>query len=51
MSARHGLKRDLLEMIIRLHVSLRITKFIFTKPIVPTVHRQECLEDEGVSSH
>ena len=49
MSARHGLKRDLLKMIKA--VSLRITKFIFTKPIVPTVHRQECLEDEGVSSH
>ena len=26
-------------------------KVYFYKPIVPTVHRQECLEDEGVSSH
>ena len=26
-------------------------KVCFYKPIVPTVHGQECLEDEGVSSH
>ena len=26
-------------------------KVYLYKPIVPTVHRQECLEDEGVSSH
>ena len=26
-------------------------KVYFYKPIVPTVHRQECLEDKGVSSH
>ena len=26
-------------------------KVYFYKSIVPTVHRQECLEDEGVSSH
>ena len=26
-------------------------KVYFYKPIVPAVHRQECLEDEGVSSH
>ena len=26
-------------------------KVYFYKPIVPTVYRQECLEDEGVSSH
>ena len=26
-------------------------KVYFYKPIVPTTHRQECLEDEGVSSH
>ena len=26
-------------------------KVYFYKSIVPTVHRQECLDDEGVSSH
>ena len=26
-------------------------KVYFYKSIIPTVHRQECLEDEGVSSH
>ena len=26
-------------------------KVYFYKSIVPTVHRQECLEDKGVSSH
>ena len=26
-------------------------KVYFYKSIVPTVHRQECLEDQGVSSH
>ena len=26
-------------------------KVYFYKPIVPTVHPQECLEDQGVSSH
>ena len=26
-------------------------KVYFYKPIVPTIHGQECLEDEGVSSH
>ena len=26
-------------------------KVYFYKPIVPAVHPQECLEDEGVSSH
>ena len=26
-------------------------KLYFYKPIVPTIHRQECLEEEGVSSH
>ena len=26
-------------------------KVYFYKPVVPTIHRQECLEDKGVGSH
>ena len=46
---QHGLKRDLLEM--KAVIVFEDHKVYFYKPIVPTVHRQECLEGEGVSSH
>ena len=38
---------DLLEM---KAVSLRNTKFIFTEPTEPTIHRQKCVNDDGIQS-
>ena len=32
-------------------VYLKNTKFIFYKPTEVTVHRQECVKDDGISSH